>query len=55
MEETKWLKPSVSEPRFGGSASVQAGTRVNAEQTSKRTMPGPTRSPIRGRLVRRDG
>ena len=28
---------------YGGSASVQAVTRVNAEQASKRTMRGPTR------------
>ena len=32
MEETKWLKPSISVSRIGGSASVQAATRVNAEQ-----------------------
>src|SRR4030088_2047206 len=32
MEETKWLKPSVSVSRIGDSASVQAVTRVNAEQ-----------------------
>ena len=31
-------------------ASVQAVTRVNAEQSSKRTMHGPTRQPVRGRL-----
>jgi hypothetical protein len=29
---TKWLKPSISVSRIGGSASVQAATRVNAEQ-----------------------
>ena len=34
MEVTKWLKPSVSVSRIGDSASVQAATRVNAEQTS---------------------
>jgi transposase len=38
MEVTKWLKPSISVSRIGDSASVQAVTRVNAEQTSKRTM-----------------
>ena len=32
MEATKWLKPSVSVSRIGDSASVQAATRVNAEQ-----------------------
>jgi hypothetical protein len=52
MEETKWLKPSDSVPRIGGSASVQAVTRVNAEQASKRTMCRPTRRPYRGRLTR---
>ena len=26
MEVTKWLKPSISVPRIGGSASVQAAT-----------------------------
>jgi hypothetical protein len=38
MEETKWLKPSGSVSRIGDSARVQAVTRVNAEQASKRTM-----------------
>ena len=52
MEETKWLKPSVSVSRIGDSASVQAVTRVNAEQASKRTMRRPTRPPFRGRLIR---
>ena len=33
MEVTKWLKPSIRS-RFGDSASVQAATRVNAEQAS---------------------
>jgi hypothetical protein len=32
MEETKWLKPSISVSRIGDGASVQAATRVNAEQ-----------------------
>src|ERR1700688_4479968 len=52
MEVTKWLKPSISVSRIGGSASVQAVTRVNAEQSSKRTMRRPTRQPFRGRLIR---
>ena len=38
MEVTKWLKPSISVSRIGDSASVQAATRVNAEQALKRTM-----------------
>jgi hypothetical protein len=50
MEVTKWLKPSISVSRIGDSASVQAATRVNAKQASKRTMCGPTRLPYRGRL-----
>ena len=52
MEVTKWLKPSISVSRVGDSASVQAVTRVNAEQSSKRTMRRPTRQPFRGRLIR---
>src|SRR6202043_3145419 len=52
MEVTKWLKPSISVSRIGDSASVQAATRVNAEQSSKRTMRRPTRQPFRGRLIR---
>ena len=55
MEVTKWLKPSDSVSRIGDSASVQAATRVNAEQASKRTMRRPTRQPFRGRLIRLDG
>ena len=47
MEATKWLKPSMSVSRIGDSASVQAATRVNAEQASKRTMCRPTRLPYR--------
>src|ERR1700716_343714 len=43
-------KPSISVSRIGDSASVQAATRVNAEQASKRTMCRPTRRPYRGRL-----
>jgi hypothetical protein len=53
MEETKWLKPSGKRvTKYGDSASVQAVTRVNAEQASKRTMCRPTRLPYRGRLTR---
>ena len=52
MEVTKWLKPSDSASRIGDGASVQAVTRVNAEQASKRTMRRPTRRPFRGRLTR---
>ena len=36
MEVTKWLKPSISVSRIGDSASVQAATRVNVEQASKK-------------------
>jgi hypothetical protein len=54
MEVTKRLKPSISVSRFGDGASVQAATRVNAEQASKRKMCGPTRRPYRGRLIRLD-
>jgi hypothetical protein len=50
MEETKWLKPSISVSRIGDSASVQAATRVNAERPRKWTMCRPTRLPYRGRL-----
>src|ERR1700732_2022657 len=52
MEATKWLKPSISVSRIGDSARCQAVTRVNAEQSSKRTMRRPTRQPFRGRLIR---
>ena len=52
MEVTKWLKPSISVSRIGDSASVQAATRVNAEQASKRSMCRPIRPPNRGRLIR---
>src|ERR1039457_3617075 len=56
MEVTKWLKPSISVSQIGdsASASVQAATRVNAEQSSKRTMRRSTRQPYRGRLIRLD-
>jgi len=50
VEVTKRLKPPVKRAaKYGGSASVQAVTRVNAEQASKRTLHRPTRSPFRGR------
>src|SRR4029077_4859738 len=52
VEVTKWLKPSECVSRIGDSASVQAVTRVNAEQTSKRTMLRPTCPPYQGRLTR---
>jgi hypothetical protein len=54
MEVTKWLKPSISVSQIGDSASVQAATRMNAEQSSKRTMRRSTRQPYRGRLIRLD-
>jgi len=38
--------------KYGDVASVQAVTRVNAEQASKRTMRRSTRSCNRGRLIR---
>src|SRR5260370_3659655 len=53
MEVTKWLKPSISVSRIGESRSLQAVTRVNAEQSSKRTMRRSTRQPFRGRLIGR--
>jgi hypothetical protein len=53
MEVTIWLKPSVKRvTKYGDSASVQAVTRVNAKQASKRTMRRPTRLPYRGRPTR---
>jgi hypothetical protein len=55
MEVTKCLKPSDNGHEFGDRASVQAATRVNAEQASKRTMRGPTRKWDRGRLIRMGG
>jgi hypothetical protein len=43
VEVTKRLKPSMKRvTKYGDSASVQAVTRVNAEQASKTTMRGPT-------------
>src|SRR5579871_6797036 len=51
-EATKRLKPLVTPAtNYGGRASVQAVTRVNAEQASKETMCGLTRLPFRGRLA----
>ncbi len=56
VEVTKRLKPLVKRAaKYGGSASVQAVTRVNAEQASKRTLRRPTRLPYRGRLICQDG
>jgi hypothetical protein len=53
VEVTKRLKPSVKRvTKYGDSASVQAVTRVNAEQASKMPMRRPTRLPLRGRLIR---
>jgi hypothetical protein len=46
MEETTCLKPSISGSRIGDRASVQAATRVNAEQASKATMRMPTLLPF---------
>jgi hypothetical protein len=40
MEVTKWLKPSECASRIGDGASVQAATRVNAEQNSRALRPG---------------
>jgi hypothetical protein len=37
---------------YGDGASVQAVTRVNAEQASKRSMRRPTHQPFWGRLIR---
>src|SRR5260370_38484515 len=51
-EVRNWLKPSECVSRIGDRGSVQAATRVNAEQASKRTMRRPTRQPFRGRLTR---
>jgi CBS domain-containing protein len=42
-EVTNWLKHSECVSRIGDSASVQAATKVNAGQISKRTMRRPTR------------
>jgi hypothetical protein len=54
VEVTKRLKPPLKRvTKYGDSESVQAVTRVNAEQASKRTLCRPTRRPYRGRLIRR--
>src|SRR5260221_8304328 len=37
MEATKCLKPLLSGSRFGARASLRAATRLNAEQSSKRS------------------
>src|ERR1700729_4641385 len=50
LQLTKCRKSAISVSRIGDSASVQAATRVNVEQASKRTMCRPTRLPYRGRL-----
>jgi len=56
MEVTKWLKPLVQRvTKYGDVASVRAVTRVNTEQSSKRTMCRPTRLLKRGRLIWLDG
>src|SRR5260221_6257787 len=49
MEVPKWLKPSECVSRIGDSASVQAVTRVNAGQASKRTMRRPTPTTLSGK------
>jgi hypothetical protein len=50
MEVTKWLKPSgKGVTKYGDSASVQAVTRVNAEQASKRSMRRPTQLLLLGK------
>ena len=51
MEVTKCPKPSIKGVTNGDDASVQAATRVNAEQASKMPMCRPTRLPFRGRLI----
>ena len=53
MEVTKWLKPSGKRAtNWWQRECLQAATRVNAEQASKRSMRRPTRLPYRGRLIR---
>ena len=52
MEETKCLSLRIAVTTYGDRASVQAATRVNVEQSSKRTMCRPTRKWNRGRLTR---
>src|SRR3977135_706606 len=41
-EVTNWLKPSECVSRIGDSASVQAATRVNAEQEKDNAQADPT-------------
>ena len=48
-EATNSSKPSMEKVATGDSASMQAVTRVNAEQASKRVMWKPTRLNLRGR------
>jgi hypothetical protein len=43
VEVTKLPKPSMVGVAYGGSASIQAVTRVNVEQAPKRVMWKPTR------------
>jgi len=49
VEATKPSEPLMYRTALGGSASRQAATRVNTEQTSKRKMWEPTRAKGRGR------
>lgn len=51
MEVTKCPEPSIKGVTNGDDASVQAATRVNAEQASKMPMCRPTRLPFRGRRI----
>src|SRR6516225_9145334 len=46
------FRSTLARSRLGDRASVQAATRVNAKQASKRSMCRPTRPPNRGRLLR---
>src|SRR6516225_12437504 len=46
------FRSTLARSRVGDRASVQAATRVNAKQASKRSMCRPTRPPYRGRLLR---
>ena len=48
MEVTKWLKTPISVSRIGDSASVQAATRVNVEQASKKEDVGRDPTAISG-------
>lgn len=50
MEVTKCLK-SPDDSHIGDRASVQAATRVNAEQPSKKDDVQAARHPFRGRLI----